>query len=94
MKVVTIKPKVMNADLVATLTVMLEQATAGDLQGAFIAALYANGNAEHYHSGTVEECEVDERILLAEVQLGLTDLSLMHLRNKAHTFTALLQVEE
>lgn len=95
MKIVNLPPVTPNADLIETMQVLMPNVESGEIQGMFIACLDTHGDASHYYLGCPHRTDLDERTLLAEMQMGVVDASLaiMH-HNTKHSFSAGLVVDD
>jgi hypothetical protein len=87
MKLVNHK-KPVNQDIVATLMVLLEEAKAGDIQCLAVIVGYSALDVVSVYCPSSEESPMDERIMLAEMQLMVTDTSLSLASQDASMFSS------
>jgi hypothetical protein len=97
MKIVKIElpPVLPNEELVEMMRIIMPQVESGYVQGMCIATLDTHGDAAHYYFGCPKRTDLDERILLAEMQMGVVDTSLAILHaNIPHSFSSGLVVDD
>lgn len=91
MKVISIhkKPEP-NIEIIAALQMLVEQATNGNLQAMAFAIQCTDGTALHDYVSAPDEVPMDERLLLAELQICVADVSLGFAHKDENSFSSTL----
>lgn len=87
MKIVTISNRV-NLEIVATLKVLLAEAEAGDIQCLAATVGYSSLEVNSVYCPSLPDSPMDERIMLAEMQIAVSDTSMSLARQDPGTFAS------
>lgn len=87
MKIVTIGKEV-NRDIVATLKVLLAEAEAGEIQCLAATVGYSSLDVSSVYCPSLQESPMDERMMLAEMQIAVSDTSMSLARQDSCTFAS------
>ena len=87
MKIVTISNRV-NQPIVDTLEELLRQAEAGEIQCLAVTVGYSSLDVSSVYCPSLPESSMDERIMLAEMQIAVSDTSMSLARQDSGTFAS------